>query len=355
MSSAGNVLWWGRFDPDYSRNRVLRQAFRQLGWSVTDFRPISSLTGDLEARFQNISKPDLVWVPCFRQRDMAAAIRWSKKNSIPLVFDPLISAHDKQVNERHLLKAGSLRARWLLRQETIFFQAADLLVADTRAHADYFQSDFKVPEQNLFVVPVGAEEGLFQTIPAATERNPVEVLFYGTFIDLQGPQVIVEAAAACKAQNVIWTMLGDGPLRKKCEALTLKYGLDNLRFEAWVPYEKLPQRIGAADILLGIFGTSGKASRVIPNKVYQSLACGRPVITRRSTAYPKGLCDLSRSGLIQIEPGSAVQLSDVVTHFALNPEMISTSSQQARQTYDAFFSSEAIQLALQELIDQIHL
>jgi glycosyltransferase involved in cell wall biosynthesis len=355
MSSTRNVLWWGRFDPDYSRNRVLRQAFQQLGWTVTDFRPFTTLTGDLEARCQNITKPDLVWVPCFRQRDVASARRWADKYSVPLVFDPLISAYDKQVNERQLLNRESFRARRLLRHETALFQSADLLVADTRAHADYFHVDFAVPQSSLFVVPVGAEEGLFQTIPAATERNPVEVLFYGTFIDLQGPQVIVEAAAACKAQNVIWTMLGDGPLRKKCEALTLKYGLDNLRFENWVPYEKLPQRIGAADILLGIFGASGKASRVIPNKVYQSLACGRPVITRRSTAYPKGLCDLSSSGLIQIEPGSAVQLSDVVTHFALNPEMISTSSQQARQTYDSFFSSEAIQLALQELIDQIHL
>ncbi len=353
MNSAGNVLWWGRFDPDYSRNRVLHQAFRQLGWSVTDFRPISSLTGDLEACFQNISKPDLVWVPCFRQRDMAAAIRWARKNSIPLVFDPLISAYDKQVNERQLLKSGSLRARWLHRQETSFFQSADLLVADTRAHADYFQSDFNVPAQNLFVVPVGAEEGLFQSMPISEERNTVEVLFYGTFIDLQGPQVIVEAAATCKAQNVVWTMLGAGPLRRECESLALQYGLENLYFEDWVDYKNLPDRIGRADLLLGAFGTSGKASRVIPNKVYQSLACGRPVITRSSPAYPEGLSGLNDCGLVQIEAGSPQALAEAVDRFAQSTENIASAGQKARKTYESYFSSEAICSSLQKILQHI--
>jgi glycosyltransferase involved in cell wall biosynthesis len=354
MSPTGNVLWWGRFDPNYSRNRVLRQAFQQLGWSVTDFRPISSLTGDLEAHFRTISKPDLVWVPCFRQRDMAAARRWANKNSVPLVFDPLISAYDKQVNERQLLKAGSLRARWLLRQETSLFQAADLLIADTRAHADYFHSEFSIPTQNLFVVPVGAEEGVFQSLPPATKNDAVEVLFYGTFIDLQGPQVIVEAAAVCREKNIHWTMLGDGPLRKECEDLALQYGLKNLSFEDWVEYDLLPQRIGEADILLGVFGVSGKASRVIPNKVYQSLACGRPVITRHSSAYPAELSGGHSVGLTQIKPGSAEELAAAVGLLADSPEAIISASHNARLTYERYFSANAICDSLQKILQHIN-
>ncbi len=41
MNSAGKtVLWWGRFDPDYSRNRILRQAYTALGWRIVDFHPL---------------------------------------------------------------------------------------------------------------------------------------------------------------------------------------------------------------------------------------------------------------------------------------------------------------------------
>ncbi len=32
-AAAKTVLWWGRFDPDYSRNRILRQAYAAAGRS----------------------------------------------------------------------------------------------------------------------------------------------------------------------------------------------------------------------------------------------------------------------------------------------------------------------------------
>ena len=34
---AKKVLFWGRFDPGYSRNRVSAALFRELGWDVDYF------------------------------------------------------------------------------------------------------------------------------------------------------------------------------------------------------------------------------------------------------------------------------------------------------------------------------
>jgi hypothetical protein len=82
------VLWWGRFDPDYSRNRVLRQQLGELGWSIRDFRPLISRFATAEAALRRIPAPDLVWIPCFRQRDAAAAISWAKPREVPVLFDP---------------------------------------------------------------------------------------------------------------------------------------------------------------------------------------------------------------------------------------------------------------------------
>lgn len=352
MSHAGNVLWWGRFDPDYSRNRVLRQAFHKLGWQVTDFRPFSSLTGDLEARFKQVAKPDLVWVPSFRQRDVAAASRWAKQIEVPLVFDPLISAYDKQVFERRLLKEQSGRAKRLLRWEQNLFQRVDVLVADTSAHADYFRADFGVSDQRLLVVPVGAEEALFQPQKPTTLDETVEVLFYGTFIDLQGPLMIVEAAARCQAKNVVWTMLGAGPLLAECQTMASRLQLKNVQFEPWVPYADLPQRIGRADILLGAFGVSRKAASVIPNKVYQALACGRPVITRESTAYPPGLTSADFPGLLRIEPGNPDRLADMVMQLTTSQPYRLECAENARRIYEKFFSSDAIAVSLKTVVQR---
>ena len=108
------VLWWGRFDPDYSRNRILRQAYAALGWKIADFQPLLSPLGDIEARLRRPARADLVHVPCFRQRDIAAAGRYARRRGIPLLIDPLISAYDKQVFEHAKFSEGSAKAKHLL-------------------------------------------------------------------------------------------------------------------------------------------------------------------------------------------------------------------------------------------------
>ncbi len=87
-SYRGNILWWGRSNPEYSRNRIIIKLLKELGWNIEYFYPHFSAIGDFEANLLHIKKPDLVWLPCFRQRDMTAALRWSIKASIPLIADP---------------------------------------------------------------------------------------------------------------------------------------------------------------------------------------------------------------------------------------------------------------------------
>ena len=62
-----SVLWWGRSDRNYSRNRLLGSLFKELGWSVDYFHPRSSRTGLLESYVARPRRPDLIWTPCFRQ------------------------------------------------------------------------------------------------------------------------------------------------------------------------------------------------------------------------------------------------------------------------------------------------
>ena len=337
-----SVLWWGRFDPEYSRNRILRKLLPELGWNIVDFHPRFSPLADVEARLKRIGKPDLVWVPCFRQRDLAAASRWAKHRGVPLVFDPLISAYDKQVFERKKFPPQSRQARRLHRWERSLFQRADILIADTQAHADYFSGAFGVPPDRIKVVYVGAEESLFHPAPMPdhADGSPVEVLFYGSFIELQAPRIIVEAARVYTGPPVRWTLLGKGPLRAEC--VRLARGLANVHFENPVPYEALPARIHKADILLGVFDAGAKAGRVIPNKVFQSLACGRPVVTRKSTAYPPGVVDGTEAGLHWVEPGNPGDLATMVAQLAQRLPGESDLGRLASRLYLEAFSDAVI-------------
>ena len=60
--------------------------------------------------------------------------------------------------------------------------------------------------------------------------------------------------------------------------------MGNINWIDWVKYEELPKYINGADVCLGIFGDTEKATRVIPNKAFQIIASGKPLITGDSPA-----------------------------------------------------------------------
>lgn len=330
------ILWWGRFDPNYSRNGVIRELMRAKGYELVDFHPHFSTFGDLEARLKGVEKPDMVWVPCFRQRDMKAAARWARSKKVPLVFDPLISAYDKQVDEFKKVKTGSAGAARLLKWERGIFALADIVIADTILHAQYFEEKLGVAKSKLKVVYVGAESN-FKPIEV-TKKEDFEVLFYGSFLPLQGPDTIVEAAKMAKDLPIKWTFIGGGPLKEKC--LKLAEGCENIRFEGKIPYSELPRRICEADILMGVFGTTDKAGRAMPNKFFQAIACGKPIVTRESAAYPEGA--LSSPAIKFIPPGDGAALFAAVKEWFENREALKAATDEARKVLEREFDARTI-------------
>ena len=355
--TTNNVLWWGRSDNHYSRNSIIRQHFNNLGWEITDFSPSFSFSASLEARLKRIKHFDLVWVPCFRQRDLASASKWSKKHHIPLIFDPLISAYDKQVYERQKFTPDSTQAKTLLQWEKSLFQQADLIIADTSAHAEYFNQQLGIPRQKIRIIYVGADETVFSPIQPEKYRKPKEnkvldILFYGSFIPLQGPQIIIGAAAATQGKPVHWTLVGKGPLLDSCQQQANHLNLNNVNFTEWLDYQTaLPERIDQADILLGIFGDTPKAGRVIPNKVFQSMAMGKPIITQSSKAYPEQV--RQSKGIVWVNPGQPQALADAALSLSQKKEKLADLGASNYQIYKACLSDNIISRQLEKAVQSI--
>jgi len=329
------------------------QCFEDLGWSVGTFRPYASATGTIEASLRGVPSADLIWVPCFRQRDVRAATRHAREHGLPICVDPLISAYDKQVYERGKHRPGSRRAERLLAWERDLFASPDRVIVDTFGHAEYFGQMLQVDASRLYVVPVGADEAYFQPSAPPPVTGRWEVLFFGSFLSLQGPQTIVRAARLLERSDIVVSLLGQGP--EHSQSVDLARGLAAVRFEPWLPYADLPARICRAHLVLGIFGGSGKAGRVIPNKVYQALACSRPVITRGAQSYPRAMLDGASPGVRFVEPADPERLAEAITDFCRDPAALPSAALDARRIYARWFSRNAVGRALAAVLDSLGL
>ncbi len=178
----------------------------------------------------------------------------------------------------------------------------------------------------------------------ASDGATPTALFYGSFLNLQGPEIIVEAARKYSGPPVLWKLLGKGPLLDSCRKRA--QGLGNVEFLPWTSYDELPTIIRQADILLGIFGATKKAGRVIPNKVYQALACGRPLITRTAPAYPDSFKNNGTLGIGWVKAGNPQLLANEVARLLSDSESLAEMGSQARQTYETYFSMTSISTAL---------
>jgi glycosyltransferase involved in cell wall biosynthesis len=234
------------------------------------------------------------------------------------LFLDLVDEASNYVRDRAMARSGSLRARLLFRLELLACRLARVIVLDTRAHADLFAHLYKVPADRLAAVFVGAEEAAFALpVPRLAPENarPL-VLFYGQFIPLHGIATIVEAALSVRGRAFDWQIIGQGQEAPRIDALLEAEGRAAAHMEriGWVDYARLQGCMAEADVCLGIFGTSDKASRVIPNKVFQALAAGMPLITRDSPAM-RELAPDDQPGLYLVEAGDPAALLDALEAF----------------------------------------
>jgi glycosyltransferase involved in cell wall biosynthesis len=257
--------------------------------------------------------------------DLPAAKRAARGR--PIVFNPLVSLADTLVADRGRFAPGSAAARVLREIDRAAFGAADLVVADTAAQGRFFE---ELGARRVEVCFVGAEERLFH--PAWRQPEEFTCLFVGKLIPLHGLETILEAAR--QAPELCFRLVGSGQLER-----LLARPPDNVEWRAWVEYEVLPDELRSAGCALGIFGTSAKARRVIPNKVFQALACGTPVVTADTPAARELLTDGETALLVP--PGDPDALADALRRLAADPDLARRIGGAGSNTY-AQHASEAI-------------
>ena len=261
--------------------------------------------------------------------DLPAARRAAR--GAPVVFNPLVSLYETLVEDRGRFAPGSTAAKALRRLDRWALRGADLVVADTDESARTLCALGELPADRVAVCFVGAEERVFN--PLWRPDTSFHALFVGKLIPLHGLETIL--AAARLAPEVPFRVIGSGQLQE-----LLREAPANVTRVEWVEYERLPGELGRAGCALGIFGTTPKAARVIPNKAFQALACGTPLVTADTPAARELLRD-AESALL-VPAGDPAALADAIRRLAADPDLAARIGAGGRAAYERHASERVL-------------
>lgn len=369
MSRPLHVEWVGTYERAYPRTRVLVEGLRAHGVHVTEHhRPVWERTrhkaggflspgrlagagaswagawAGLAAAEPRMPGPvDAVVAGYPAQPDVVPAWMVARARRAPLVVDMMVSLADTLGDDRG--RTGAAATHALAGVDRTALALADIVLVDTAAGGEFLVRRFGVRASRIVVAPVGAEPGAFP--PGPVPRGACHALWYGKLSPMHGIDVILDAAR----------IPGTPPIRLVGEGQLDAWLADELRRDPpaalehvpWVPYGRLGDEVASCGVVLGIFGRSDKASRVVPNKVFQAMAAGRPVIT----ADTPGIREVLTHGrdAVLVPAGEPAALAAALMSMAADADARTRLGAAARGTYERIGTPERAAAPLVQAIE----
>jgi glycosyltransferase involved in cell wall biosynthesis len=314
------------WDASYPRNRRIREYLESLpGVSVTVFPSSRSrfkavrVVSDVVRPFVTLRNYDVCFVAEYAINYAPAICLAGRLHRARVVVDGFVGKYETVIGDwrRHGPRSPIARAYALIDRLSVTW--SDLYLTDTEVRAEAVRR--RVGRRGrVLSLPVGAPSWA-RVLPRPEHRRDdrFRVLFYGLYVPLHGVETILRAMASVRDPSITVTLVGDGALRSQMEGLADELGLAaRCEFLPPVPEHELARIIAGHDVVLGVFGDSEQAGTVIPNKVWQGLACGRRVVTRESPALAE-IAGLVGDDLITVPPSDPAALAAALDRCASGP------------------------------------
>lgn len=277
-------------EESYSRTHMLIRGMRAAGHDV-----ITCLPADRS--FKNYPKLLLEFLCKQRECDLIVVgfygqilfpFVWLMTRK-PILYDVYISTYDTMVHDRGS-KDGlkSSLYRW---SDILSMRLATRIILETRDHIRDYARKFGIPEEKFFHIFLAADDEVVRPKEVSGKNGRFITHFHGEYAPFHGVQHILRAADKLRGENIHFQIIGTGITYESDMRLARDLKLDNCTFIDRVPYAELANYMCRADCCLGIFGENPRTLRVLTNKVIESIAVSRPLITARNEPVQELLQD----------------------------------------------------------------
>ncbi|OGS23959.1 MAG: hypothetical protein A2297_01095 [Elusimicrobia bacterium RIFOXYB2_FULL_48_7] len=332
------ICYFGTFNKDYLRNRIIREGFRRNGVEVVlchtkytwflmvylklTFRWVFKTRKNIDAII--VGETGYILMPLAK----LIGLIWG----IPVILDAFFSVYQTEVYDRKRVSKNSLKAQKIHFIEEMGCKLADLVLLDTNEHIGYFVDEHGIDRKKFLRVLVGADDSIFKPLELKAASDKFRVLYWGTFIPLHGVEYIIGAAKILESENeIVFKFIGNGQTRDDAVRLSEELGLKNTEFVDYTDEASLVKSISEASVCMGIFGNTLKTKEVIPHKLYQAMACKKPVITGDTPATRELLKDMET--VMFCETGNPGRLAEKIMFLKNNRE---TAGKIAAEAYRYF-------------------
>ncbi len=223
---------------------------------------------------------------------------------------------------------GVLRQPILIRasewMERFLYRSADQVVVNSPGFIEHVRS---AGARNIELVPNGSDAGMFDPEAKGIEfrrTNQLGDSFIALYAGAHGISndlgtVLLAAKIMQKMDwDVTFVLIGDGKEKSALRDQANKLSLDNLVFIPPVPKNKMPDVLAAADVCIAILKPIPLYATVYPNKVFDYMAAGRPVVLAMDGVI-REVIEKAKAG-VPVSPGDPDTLANAVKYLLDHPE-----------------------------------
>jgi glycosyltransferase involved in cell wall biosynthesis len=258
---------------------------------------------------------------------------------------------------------GIMRNRHLIRMfvklESLLYRQADLLIVHSRGNRGCLTAR-GAESRRVQVIPNWVDTADIQPRPRQNAYRAVlgvnrqfVVSFAGIMGYSQDLETVLKSAGLLKDYpEIVFLLVGDGVERSRLLSRAREENLDNVIFLPMQPKEKYPEVLAASDLCLTTLRPE-VLTPVIPSKILNIMAAGRPVLAAMSLQgdAPR-LIDKVGCGIC-LPPGNAAALAAAILRFYRDPGLAEQMGAKGRRYAVQHFSLSRGAARLERLLSRV--